>query len=72
MRSHEAGARALLIKIISTAREATPRTRDLAGRFSDRFDTYREEGLSNATAYAMAMTEAAVCQGDGERERALA
>lgn len=72
MKEHEAGARALMLQAISVAPRVTPQLRGIAKRFSKRFDAYRDEGISNATAYVMAGAEAQAYLRDIDRESRFA
>jgi hypothetical protein len=68
----QAGARALILKLVAGASTATPRARAMARRFSERFDAYRDAGICNATAYAMASAESREYVWEMEQERAFA
>jgi len=58
LNDHDAGVCALLLRVISAAPEATPQMRAMATRFTERFEAYRDEGIRQAAAYAMAIAEA--------------
>lgn len=58
LNDHDAGVCALLLRVISTASEATPQNRAMARRFTERFEAYRDDGIDQAAAYTMAIAEA--------------
>lgn len=57
MNVHEAGAHALVLRVISVAPDATPQMRAMATRFTQRYEAYRDEGISHDAAYVMARAE---------------